>query len=212
MLLTGFEGYGGRSDNPSEEIANALDGSNVGNTTIHSRVLPVTNHNLRENIVGLIEELKPSVVLCLGLAPGEKMIRLERVAANYSKFEIKDNAGEVVHGPVVADGPAAYESTLPLGKMMTAVQECGVPVRLSNSAGTFLCNAVMYHALDYCASHFPKTKCGFVHLPYKPSQVANLLSNSGKHSAIEMEQRSDLASMALEMQIEAVKAMVSQLV
>lgn len=211
LLLTGFEGYGGRSENPSEEIVQALDGITVGATTIYGRVLPVVNSHLRENIVNLIVELKPSVILCLGLAPGENMIRLERIAANYSKFEIKDNAGEIFHGPILPEGPAAYESTLPMNEMLAAVHECGIPARLSNSAGTYLCNAVMYHALDYCAVHYPDTKCGFVHLPYMPSQVTDLVLNTKKKASLELTQRSDLASMALELQIEAIKAITEQL-
>lgn len=206
MLVTGFEGYGGRTDNPSQEIAKALDGTVVGNTTIHGRVLPVTNHDLRENIVALINELKPSVVLCLGLAPGEKMIRIERIAANYSRFEINDNAGDVFHGPITPEGPAAFNSTLPMDKMLSAVLECGIPARVSNTAGTFLCNAVMYHALYYCSVHYPETRCGFIHVPYKPSQVSDLVLKTKEKKSLELEQRSDLSSMALELQIEAVKA------
>lgn len=208
MLLTGFEGYGGRPDNPSEEIAKALDGVKVNGKVIHSKILPVTNHNLQENITSLIDELQPSVVLCLGLAPGENMIRLERIAANYSKFEIKDNAGEFYHGPIIPDGPAAYDSTLPMEAMLSSVLRCGTPARVSNTAGTFLCNAVMYHALHHCAVHHPATKCGFIHVPYKPSQVTDLVLKTTEKGVIEMEQRSDLASMALNQQIEAVKAIV----
>ena len=208
-LITGFEGYGGRSDNPSGEIATALNGTAIGGAIVHGRVLPVTNHNLRENIVGLIDELEPDIILCLGLAPGEKMIRLERIAANYSKFDIKDNAGEVVHGPINPDGPVAFDSTLPMEKLMAAVQRCGIPARVSNTAGTFLCNAVLYHALEHCSLHFPRSMCGFIHLPYMPSQVTKILA--GKGTSMELEQRSDLASMSLDLQIEAVKAIVKQL-
>lgn len=211
MLLTGFEGYAGRRDNPSAEIACALDGTVIGSQTVSAHILPVTNHNLRENITVLIDRLKPSIVLCLGLAPGEKMIRIERVAANYSRFEIKDNAGERAQGPVVSDGPAAYESTLPLSGLLAGVHECGIPARFSNSAGTFLCNAVMYHALDYCAAKYPQTKCGFVHLPYLPSQVSDLILDTQRQQTLELEQRTDLASMALETQIEAVVAMIKKL-
>lgn len=211
ILITGFEGYGGRADNPSSDVALVLDGASFGQSTVVGRVLPVTNYNLRENVVELIDLHQPDVVLCLGLAPGEKMIRLERLAANYSRFEIKDNSGDIYDGPVVADGPAAFDSTLPLDRVLAAVLECGIPARLSNTAGTFLCNAIMYHTLEYCSGVLPDTRCGFVHLPYMPSQVSDLISATGAKRKLEMEQRADLASMALETQIEAVRAIVGKL-
>ncbi len=211
ILITGFEGYGGRADNPSAEVASALDGESFGQSTVVGRVLPVTNHNLRENIIGLIDVHRPEVVLCLGLAPGEKMIRLERLAANYSRFEIRDNSGDTYEGPVVKDGPAAFDSTLPLDGVLAAVLECGIPARLSNSAGTFLCNAIMYHTLEYCSGELPGTRCGFVHLPYMPSQVSHLISATETKRQLELEQRADLASMALETQINAVRAIAGKL-
>lgn len=211
MLLTGFEGYGGRSDNPSAEIVRALDKTTLGSLVIGAHVLPVTNHNLRENITALIDRLQPSVVLCLGLSPGENMVRLERLAANYSRFEIKDNAGDIFHGALVEDGPDALQATLPLDAMLAAVLDCGIPARISNTAGTFLCNAVMYHALDHCAKHYPDTRCGFVHLPYMPSQVCDLLKATEQTRTLEPAQRSDFASMAIETQIEAVKAIIRTL-
>ncbi len=211
MLITGFEGYGGRRDNPSEEIARALNGAVIDDATINAAVLPVTNYNLRDNIVALIEKYQPDVVLCLGLAPGENMIRLERVAANYSRFEITDNAGEIQHGPIIDGGPEAYQTTLPLDQLQSSLLECGIPARVSHSAGTFLCNAVMYHALDYCAVHYPDTRCGFIHLPYMPSQVRDLVSRVQEKKSSELEHRSDLASMSLADQTKAITAVIKSL-
>ena len=211
MLITGFEGYGGRSDNPSEKVAKAMDGLSMGDVVVNAAVLPVTNHNLRENIVTLIDQYQPATVICLGLAPGEKMIRLERLAANYSRFEIKDNAGEIKHGSIIDSGPDAYQTTLPLDQLQSVVLECGIPARVSHSAGTFLCNAVMFHALDYCAANYPETRCGFIHLPYMPSQVRDLVSNNQKKKTSELEHRSDLSSMALSDQIEAITAIAKSL-
>jgi len=205
VLLTGFEGYGGRSDNPSASIVQALDGKTIGGRLVTAKVLPVTNHNLRKNITSLIDELNPDIVLCLGLAPGENMIRLERMAANYSQFEIADNSGEKYSGEIVDGGPEGYATTLNLNNMLGALHECGIPARISQTAGTYLCNAVMYHSLDYCAARYPQTRCGFIHLPYMPSQVCNILTTTKKGGTLELHQRSDLSSMALETQIEAIR-------
>ncbi len=201
ILVTGFEGYGGRSDNPSAEIALALDGQQIGGKQVTSAVLPVTNHNLRNNLVSLIETVNPSAIFCLGLSPGESVVRIERLAANYSRFEIADNAGEQYCGSVVSGGPAAYEATLPVEPMLQSVLSSGIPARLSESAGTYLCNAVMYHALDYCATTSRTCQCGFIHLPFMPSQVCDVLNHGGVD-------QTRLSSMSLTDQKQAVVAMI----
>jgi pyrrolidone-carboxylate peptidase len=127
---------------------------------------------LGPRIASLIEELRPPAVLCLGLWPGEPLLRLERVAVNIADFEIPDNAGFITRGPVVEDGAEAYRSTLPLDRMRERLLAAGIPARLSSTAGNFLCNALMYHALRRCAEHTPPRPCGFIHLPYLPAQVA----------------------------------------
>ena len=199
ILVTGFEGFGGRKDNPSAEVATALNGTGFENSIVVSRVLPVTNHDLQSNLIKLLEELKPAVVLCLGLSAGESVVRIERLAANYSRFDIADNAGERYCGCVVADGPAAYETTLPVDAMLAAVNRCGIPARLSNSAGAYLCNALMYHALHYSVTSKADYISGFVHLPYMPSQVCDIMSR--ENGAIDT---SSLSSMSLDDQKRAV--------
>lgn len=212
MLLTGFQGYGGRADNPSEQIAHALHNTDIDGERIIARTLPVTNHNLRSNIDEAITEVLPQsdrkIVLCLGLAPGEPVIRLERLAANHLHFEIPDNAGERCFGPVCPGNAAAYESTLPLQAMHAALCQAGTPARISSTAGTFLCNALMYHALDICHERFADAQCGFIHLPYLPQQVATAITarQTGNH---EFDQGADAPSMALEMQRAAVQHAIS---
>ncbi len=203
LLLTGFEGFGGRTDNPSAEVANALGGYKLDNAIVVSSVLPVTNHDLRSNLVSLIDEVEPFAVVCLGLAPGASVIRIERLAANYSRFDIKDNAGEQYCGSVVKDGPAAYEATLPLEDMLNAVNRCGIPAQLSHSAGAYLCNAVMYHALDYCSLSNLHYRSGFIHLPYMPSQVCDMLSSKNCGNSTDR-----LSSMSLDDQKQAVVEML----
>ena len=95
MLLTGFEGYAGRSDNPSAMVAEALAGTEIAGETIVSVVLPVTLHDIRANIESLIDQYQPRIIVCLGLAPGEPMIRIEKMAINLADFQIKDNNGDL---------------------------------------------------------------------------------------------------------------------
>lgn len=204
MLLTGFEGYGGRSDNPSAMIAESLAGSTICGHTVEAAVLPVTMHDIRSNIETLIDKHQTALVVCLGLAPGEPMIRLEKVAVNQADFNIADNSGQTVCGPLLEDGPAACESTLPVHAMQKALLATGIPARVSYTAGTFLCNAVSYYALHYCASHYPHTRAGFIHLPYLPSQVRDVIVGKSAGQSLELEQRSDLASMSFDVQRQAI--------
>lgn len=198
MLLTGFEGYGGRAINPAEEVVRALDGAVIAGERVDGRTLPVRYAELGPKIAALIEELRPRAMICLGLWPGEPMLRIERIAANVADFEIADNAGLIAKAPVVEGGPAGLFATLPIEAIRDRLLAAGIPARLSGSAGQFLCNALMYHALRLCAGRAPAPPCGFIHLPYLPQQVALLMAQKRDPAAVEVHQRADLASMALE--------------
>ncbi|SDH92698.1 hypothetical protein [Lutimaribacter saemankumensis] len=205
ILLTGFQSYAGRSANPSEEVARILNGTRVGEMDVHGVGLPVDFHEMRQSLPALIDELKPRIVVSMGLWPGEPMIRLERVAANWSWFELPDNAGHRQNGKVIQDGPDGYLTTLPCDEMQAAIRGAGLPCRQSGSAGTYLCNATAYVALDHCSKHHPATIAGFVHLPYLPAQVAELLDQVAAESVLELHQRADLASMALDDMVRAMR-------
>jgi pyroglutamyl-peptidase len=205
MLLTGFESYGGRSLNPAEQVATRLDGSVIAGVRVSGRTLPVDYHELGPRIGALIQELRPRAVICLGLWPGTPTLRVERIAVNIADFEIPDNVGLMTRGPVVEGGVEGYLSTLPIHAIQDRLLAAGIPARLSASAGTFLCNALMYHALRGCAEHAPGTPCGFIHLPYLPEQVSALLLQMRDWAKVEVHQRADLASMALDVQVEAIR-------
>lgn len=116
---------------------------------------------------------RPDAVVCLGESGQATGITFERVAVNLRDYRLPDNAGrQVVDQPVVAQGPAAYFATLPVRTMFEAVRERGIHAELSMSAGTFLCNEVMYAALHWAATEAPATLAGFVHVPRLPEQVA----------------------------------------
>ena len=205
MLLTGFQSYGGRAVNPAEEVVKALDGADIAGRRVAGRILPVNYAELGPRIAELIAEAEPKAVICLGLWPGEPMIRAERVAVNITDFEIADNVGAIERGPVVGGGPAAYAATLPIYAIQDRLLKAGIPARLSGSAGNFLCNALMYHALHTCAGRDPAPASGFLHLPYLPQQVAGIVEDTREEARFELHQRGDLASMALETMVEAIR-------
>jgi pyroglutamyl-peptidase len=195
ILVTGFQGYGGRSANPSEVIARALDGTRIAGTTVRGHVLPVDFAAMCVQMPALIDAVRPQVILSLGLWPGEPMLRIERVASNWSWFELPDNIGHRQNGKVIEAGPDGYLSTLPADAMQAAIRAAGLPCRQSATAGTYLCNATTYVTLHHCAGHHPDSVAGFMHLPYLPAQVADLLDQMATDSHLEMHQRADYASM-----------------
>jgi pyroglutamyl-peptidase len=205
MLLTGFESYGGRSLNPSEQVVRRLGGTEIAGVRVVGHTLPVDYRELGRRIAALVEEVRPRAVICLGLWPGSPMLRLERVAVNIADFEIPDNVGLMTREPVVEGGAEAYRSTLPIHAIQDRLLAVGIPAQLSASAGTFLCNAAMYHALRAAAARRPVPPAGFIHLPYLPEQVSGLLLQLRDWRKVELHQRADLASMALEVQVEAVR-------
>lgn len=205
ILVTGFQSYAGRSANPSEQVAHALDGMTIGGMAVRGQGLPVDFHAVRRELPALIDALRPSAIVSLGLWPGEPMIRIERVASNWSWFELPDNAGHHQNGKVIDDGPDGYLSTLPADAMQAAIRSSGRPCRQSGSAGTYLCNATSYITLHHCAQNHPDTISGFVHLPYLPAQVAELLNEVADERRLELHQRADLASMHLDDMVESLR-------
>jgi pyroglutamyl-peptidase len=209
MLLTGFESYGGRSLNPSEQVVQRLAGSEIAGSRVVGHTLPVNYRELGPRIAKLIAENRPRAVICLGLWPGSPMLRLERLAVNIAEFEIPDNLGLLIRGPVLEGGPDAYRSTLPIHAIQDRLLAAGIPAQLSASAGTFLCNAAMYHALRAAAELSPAPPGGFIHLPYVPEQVSALMLQLRDWQKVELHQRADLASMALDVQVEAIRLAIA---
>ena len=171
--MTGFEPFGAYKDNPSADVAHALDGRAVGDDSVRSAILPVHHASAAAAVARLVAEMAPRAIVHLGLAGGRARLALERVAVNVMDFEIADNAGYRATGePCVPGGPAAYFSTLPLDAMLQALTAEGVPAYLSASAGTYLCNQTFYTTRHLLESRGARTPAGFVHLPLSPAMVA----------------------------------------
>jgi pyroglutamyl-peptidase len=172
LLLTGFDPFGGEKVNPSWEIARALDGQVIGDLEVCSRSLPVEWGRALDVLYRHIAEVRPDVVISLGQS-GRPEISPERMGINVSDATAPDNAGVVATDlPIVPGGPAAYFSTLPVKAMAAAMREAGIPAHVSNTAGTYLCNHVMYGLLHYFGARGLDVPAGFVHVPTLPEQMA----------------------------------------
>ncbi len=172
ILVTGFEAFGKDSVNASLEVVRRLP-DEVAGWGLQKVELPVSFSRAPTIAIETIERISPDVVICLGQAP-RSAVSLERVAINVMDAKAPDNDGfRPVDEPLIAQAPAAYFSTLPIKRMATAIHEAGIPANVSNSAGTYVCNALMYHILCYAAQHCPGLPAGFIHLP---GQQANDIS------------------------------------
>jgi pyroglutamyl-peptidase len=210
VLITGFEPYGGRGLNPAAEIAKALKGQTIAGHRVVGRTLPVSYRGLADRLAALIEEQNPVVAIGLGLWPGEPTIRLERFGLNLADFEITDNDGTtLVDEAIEANGATGRFATLPLRAIEQALLAGGIPVRLSSTAGTFLCNATLYSLMRIIERPSPAAVGGFIHVPYMPEQVALMLAAAKREGRLELHQRSDLASMELSMQVRAVSIAIA---
>ncbi|HOA22509.1 MAG TPA: hypothetical protein PK801_04125 [Aggregatilineales bacterium] len=169
-LITAFEPFGGREKNAAEEALRRLAGQ-VGETfplRLEQRVLPVEADAAAQQLCAAIDEVQPAYVVCLGEATrGE--ICLERIGYNERRYPMPDNAGRQFDGdPIREDGPESYTATLPLDAMLEAMQATGVPVRLSDDAGRYLCNEALYTCLDHIAQRGLPVRAGFIHVPRVP--------------------------------------------
>ncbi|HQT68268.1 MAG: pyroglutamyl-peptidase I [Rhodospirillales bacterium 20-60-12] len=173
VLITGFEPFGGESVNPSAMLMPALANLTIAGLSISTLALPVSFDEIPVLLERTISRVKPQVVLGFGLAGGRPAISIERVAINVIDARIPDNAGSrPVDKPVVPHGPAAYFSTVPIKAMLIGLREIGIPVTVSQSAGTFVCNAHFYLIRHLASTRFPGIRCGFIHVPYLPEMAA----------------------------------------
>ena len=172
LLLTGFDPFGGDAVNPSWLVARALHGQRSAGRTVVAAQLPTVFGAAQEQLQALLALHRPALVLCLGQAGGRATLSVERVAINLIDARIPDNQGaQPLDAPVAPDGPAAYFASLPVKALRRAVQQAGLPCEVSQTAGTFVCNAVFYGLMHQLATGAaPLARGGFVHVPWLPEQ------------------------------------------
>ncbi|MSU00096.1 pyroglutamyl-peptidase I [Tissierella pigra] len=171
VLITGFDPFGGEKINPAYEAIKGL-ADNIGGAEIIKKEIPTV---FKKSIVELektIEEEKPDIVICVGQAGGRHDITLERVAINIDDARIPDNEGnQPIDKKVFEDGENAYFTSVPIKAMTQEIREGEVPASISNTAGTFVCNHIMYGLLYLIDKKFPNLSGGFIHVPFLPEQV-----------------------------------------
>ncbi|HMN93821.1 MAG TPA: pyroglutamyl-peptidase I [Hydrogenophaga sp.] len=173
VLLTGFDPFGGATENPSALAVRALHRERIEGRRVAAVELPTEFGRARRVLDIWLDQLRPELVVCVGQAGGRPGISIERVAINVDDAPMPDNAGiRPVDEPVVPGGPVAYFSSLPIKAIRQALLAEGLPAEVSQTAGTFVCNHVFYGLMHRLATHpgLQHARGGFVHVPWMRGQ------------------------------------------
>lgn len=171
ILVTGFDPFGKDSINPAIEAVKLLP-DKIGDTDIIKLEVPTVFYESSAVIEVAIKKHQPDYVLNIGQAGGRMEMTPERVAINIDDARIKDNQGQQpIDQPIQPEGAPAYFSQLPIKAMVDYMKKAHVPASVSNTAGTFVCNHIMYQMIHFTMNHYPNIKAGFMHIPFIPEQV-----------------------------------------
>ena len=171
LLITGFDPFGGETVNPSWEAVCRLPDA-VGGYRLTKLQIPTVFAAAADAVLAAAKADRPDVILCIGQAGGRDAVTPERIAVNVASAAIPDNAGNrPAEVPILPGGPDGIFATVPVAAMAGAIVNAGLPGKISNTAGTFVCNDTLYRLL----AHFSGTgtQVGFVHVPHLPDQAKN---------------------------------------
>lgn len=195
LLLTGFEPFLKHPINPTEQIVEALNHEEINDYHIIGEILPVVFNQSGEAFIELLEKYQPDAVISLGLAGGRNQITPERIAINCNDGPV-DNEGYKPNGEkIIENGPDGYFCKLPIRNIVDNLKENGLPASISNTAGAYLCNNIMYRGLHYIAEQQLDIPLGFIHIP--ASHATALDSNIPSWSDADLEKAIRIAIQSL---------------
>ena len=197
ILVTGFDPFGGATINPAYEAVKLLP-AEIKGASIVTKEIPTVY--IKDGVVleACIQEEKPDIVICVGQAGGRSHMTVEKVAVNLMEARIPDNDGQQpVDTPVYEDGPDAYFATIPVKAMVQKMRDNKIPAKVSYTAGTFVCNDIMYRLLYMADRKYPGMRGGFIHVPFLPEQVLDMADGTPSMTA-------ELIAKAIECGIEAI--------
>ena len=169
ILLTGFEPFAGAESNSSWDAVERVAESWSGEDDLVIELLPVTFRGAGRAMRELIAHHDPDVIIATGLANGRAAVTPERVAINVEDARIPDNAGYQPHDREIGM-QAAYFTGLPIRKIVERIREAGIPSEVSNTAGTYVCNSLMYQLMGEVEG--AERVAGFIHVPNSPELAA----------------------------------------
>ena len=168
LLITGFDPFDGATINPSWEAVKLLP-DQIGDYKLYKLQIPTVFGLAPKTVLEKAAEIRPDVIISVGQAGTRAAVTPERIGINVRDARITDNAGiSPKDEPIIPGGPDGLFSTLPVKAMIAAISEAGLPGAISNTAGTFVCNDVLYSLLHHYAG--TDVRCGFIHVPWLPEQ------------------------------------------
>lgn len=171
VLVTGFDPFGGEAVNPAFEAVKLLP-DEIGGAEIIKLEIPTVFSKSGPAVEEGIKKYEPDVVINVGQAGGRSCVTIEQVAINLAEARIPDNDGEQPSGELLQkDGEPAYYATIPVKAVVKNVREHGIPCHISYTAGTYVCNSVMYNVLHMAAEKYPNIRAGFIHVPFAAEQA-----------------------------------------
>lgn len=196
VLITGFDPFGGERVNPAYEAVKLLPDTIAGAQIIKLEI-PTVFSKSGPAVEAGIREHQPDIVINVGQAGGRSCVTIEKVAINLADARIPDNAGEQPVDEVLqADGENAYFATIPVKAIVQNVRDHGIPCHVSYTAGTYVCNCVMYNVLYMAAKKYPNIRAGFIHVPFAAEQAVDKANGMAFMSL-------DMIAKSLEYSIEA---------
>ena len=171
ILVTGFDPFGGDKINPAYEAVKLIPAKVAGAEIIKEEV-PTVFGKCGDVLENLVEKYKPDAVLCVGQAGGRSVMSIEKLAVNLAEARIPDNEKQQPSDEAIVEGgPLAYFSKLPVKAIVKTIKEQGIPSSISYTAGTYVCNYIMYRLLHLIDSKYPTMRGGFIHVPFVSAQV-----------------------------------------
>ena len=184
VIVTAFEPFDNHDTNPTEQLLQEIP-EFLYNAKVIKVTLPVVYNHVFERLLPYIEKHQPDVILMLGLAAGRPQVNLERIAININDSKTKDNLGNVmINTPIKEGADDGLFTTFPLEAILNRARKKAIPLSISNTAGAYVCNNLMYHTLHYIKSQELKTLAGFMHIPFLPSQTVSNPSMPSADKAI----------------------------
>lgn len=185
ILVTGFESFHKIDINPTEAVLKKLPEKHQSHQIV-TKVLPVVYGEAFKTLLPIILNEKPDVILLMGYAGNRDKLTIERVAINCRDASIPDNTNvQFVDTPINPKGKSAFFSTLKIREISNAWNDLGISSSISNSAGTYVCNDLMYQTLEYIDNNNLDIHAGFVHVPSHINGV-NLVQNTLEKAIIKL--------------------------
>lgn len=173
ILVTAFDPFGGEPVNPALEAVKLLP-DEIEGAEIHKLEIPTVFQKSADVLEKEVARVQPDVILAVGQAGGRFAITPERIAINVDDARIPDNENnQPIDVPIKEDGENAYFTKLPVKAMVEEIKKAGLPAAVSNTAGTFVCNHIMYQVMYLIDKKYPDVIGGFVHVPFIPEQVTD---------------------------------------